>query len=55
MELPKLGIINIYLFKSKWSEMNTKKVYSKRECPQKDLLRLEDHEGVRKNMKDILS
>jgi hypothetical protein len=48
MELPKLGIMNIYLFKPKWPEMDTEKAHSKGECPQKDLLRLEDHEGVKK-------
>jgi hypothetical protein len=52
MELSKL-IWNIYFFKPKWPEMNIGKVHSKGECPQKDLLRLEDHEGVRKNMKIV--
>jgi hypothetical protein len=53
MELPKLGIRNIFLFKPKWPEMNTGKAHLKRECPQKDLLMLEDHEGGRKKMKII--
>jgi hypothetical protein len=35
MELPKLGIRNIYLSKPKWPKMNTGKAHSKRECPSK--------------------
>jgi hypothetical protein len=53
MELPKSGIKNIYLFEPKWPEMNTGKIHLKGECPQKNLLMLEDHEGGRKNMKTV--
>jgi hypothetical protein len=53
MELPKLGIRDTYLFKPKWLQMNTGKAHLKGECPPKDILMLEDHEGVRKNMKTI--
>jgi hypothetical protein len=53
MDLPKLGIMNTYLLKPKWLKKNTRKVYLKRECPQKDILRLEDQKGVRKNMKIV--
>jgi hypothetical protein len=49
MDLPKLGIRNTYLFKPKWLKRNTGKFHLKRECSQKDILRLEDQEGVRKN------
>jgi hypothetical protein len=51
MELPKLGITDIYLFKPKWPEKNTRKAHLKGECPPKVILMLEDYEGVRKNMK----
>jgi hypothetical protein len=50
MELPKLGIINIYLFKPKGPEMNIGKAHLKGVCPQKDLLMLEAHEGFRKKI-----
>jgi hypothetical protein len=53
MKLPKLGIMNIYLLKPKWPELNTGKAHLKKECPRKDILMLEDHEGVKKNMKII--
>jgi hypothetical protein len=53
VDLPKLGKEDIYLFKFKWPKMNTGKVHLKGECPQKDLLMLEAHEGVRKNMKIV--
>ena len=53
MELPKLGIRNIYLLKPKWLKMNIMKAHLKGACPKKDLLRLEDHEGIRKNMKIV--
>jgi hypothetical protein len=53
MELPKLGIRNIYLLKPKWPERNTGKAHLKGECPRKDILILEDYERVRKNMKII--
>jgi hypothetical protein len=48
MDLPKSGIRDTYLFKPKWLKMNTEKVHLKGECPLKDILRLEDQEGVRK-------
>jgi hypothetical protein len=53
MDLPKLGIKDTYLFKLKWPERNTRKVHLKGECPQKDILMLEDQEGIRKNMKIV--
>jgi hypothetical protein len=53
MELPKLGIRDTYLFKPKWSELNTGKAHLKGECPRKDILMLEDHEGIRKNMEIV--
>jgi hypothetical protein len=53
MDLPKLGIRNIYLFKPKWLKKNTEKIHLKRECPRKDILRLDDQEGVRKNRKIV--
>jgi hypothetical protein len=53
MDLPKSGIRDIYLFKPKWLKRNTKKVHLKRECPLKNILRLEDQEGVRKNRKIV--
>jgi hypothetical protein len=34
--------------------MNTMKAHSKGECPQKDLLRLEDYEGVRRKKMKIV-
>jgi hypothetical protein len=51
MDLPKLGIRDTYLFKPKWLKRNTEKVHFKRECPRKNISRLEDQEGVRKNRK----
>jgi hypothetical protein len=48
MNLPKLGIRDTYLFKPKGSERNTGKVHLKGECPQKDILMLKDHEGIRR-------
>jgi hypothetical protein len=48
MKLPKLGIRDTYHFKLKWPEKNTGKVHLRGECPQKDILMFEDHEGVRK-------
>jgi hypothetical protein len=53
MELPKLGIMDTYLFKPKWPELNAGKAHLKGECPRKDVLMLEDHEGVRKNMEIV--
>jgi hypothetical protein len=53
MNLPKLGIRDTYLFKPKWIKMNTEKVHFKGECPRKDISRLNDQEGVRKNRKII--
>jgi hypothetical protein len=35
MELPKLGIRDTYLFKSKWPEMNIGKAHLKEEMPSK--------------------
>jgi hypothetical protein len=54
MELPKLGIRDTYLFKFKWPGMSTRKTHLKRECPRKDLLILEDHEGVIKTYENNL-
>jgi hypothetical protein len=48
MDLPKLGIRDTYLFKPKWLKRNAEKVRLKGECPRKDILRLDDQEGVRK-------
>jgi hypothetical protein len=48
MDLPKLGIRDTYLFKPKWLKRNIEKVHLKGECPQKDILRLDDQEGVKK-------
>jgi hypothetical protein len=53
MDLPKLGIRDTYLFKPKWLKRNTWKIHLKGECPQKDILRLEDQEGVKKNRKIV--
>jgi hypothetical protein len=53
MDLPKLGIRDTYLLKPKWLKMNTEKVHLKGECPRKDISRLDDQEGVRKNRKII--
>ena len=50
MDLPKLGIIDTYLSKPKWLKKNKMEVL-KGECFQKDIQRLEDYEGVRKNIK----
>jgi hypothetical protein len=55
MKLPKLRIMNIYLLKPKWPEMNTGKAHFKGECPQKDLLILEDHKRGRENRKNSSS
>jgi hypothetical protein len=49
MDLPKLGIRDTYLFKPKWLKRNTEKIHIKGECPLKDISRLDDQEGVRKN------
>jgi hypothetical protein len=51
MDLPKLGIRDTYFLKPKWLKRNTEKVHFKGEYPQKDISRLEDQEGVRKNRK----
>jgi hypothetical protein len=53
MDLPKLGIKDTYLFKPKWPKRNTGKVHLKGECPQKDILMLEDQEGIKKKMKIV--
>jgi hypothetical protein len=53
MELPKLGIMNTYHFKPKWLELNIGKAHLKGECPRKDILMLENHERVRKNMEIV--
>jgi hypothetical protein len=53
MDLPKSGIIDIYLLKPKWPGTNTGKAHLKKDCPQKDILMFEDHEGVRKNMEIV--
>jgi hypothetical protein len=53
MDLPKSGIRDTYLFKPKWLKRNTEKVHLKGECPLKDILKLEDQEGVRKNRKIV--
>jgi hypothetical protein len=55
MDLPKSGIRDTYLFKPKWLKRNTEKVHLKEECPLKDILRLENQEGVRKNRKNSTS
>jgi hypothetical protein len=47
----KLGIRDTYLFKPKWLKRNTEKVHFKEECSRKDISRLDDQEGVRKNRK----
>jgi hypothetical protein len=53
MDLPKLGIMDTYLFKPKWLKSNTEKVQLKRECPLKDISRLDDQERVIKNRKIV--
>jgi hypothetical protein len=53
MDLPKSEIRDTYLFKPKWLKRNTEKVQLKRECPLKDISRLDDQEGVRKNRKIV--
>jgi hypothetical protein len=53
MDLPKLGIRDTYLFKPKWLKMNTEKVHLKGEYLRKDISRLDDQEGVKKNRKII--
>jgi hypothetical protein len=55
MKLPKLGIMDTYLFKPKWLELNTRKAHLKGECLQKDIFILEDHEGVRKKYENSTS
>jgi hypothetical protein len=55
MDLPKLRIWDTYLFKPKWLKRNTEKVHLKGECPRKDISRLDDQEGVRKNRKNSTS
>ena len=49
MDLQKLGIRDI----PKWLERNTEKAHLKGNAPQMDILILEDHEGVRKNMEIV--
>jgi hypothetical protein len=53
MDLQKLGIRDTYLFKPKWLKRNIEKVHFKGECPRKDISRLDDQEGVRKNRKIV--
>jgi hypothetical protein len=53
MDLPKLGIRNTYLFQPNWLKRNIGKVHLKGECPQKNILRLDDQEGVKKNRKIV--
>jgi hypothetical protein len=53
MDLPKLGIRDTYLFKLKWLKRNIGKVHFKGKYPRKDISRLEDQEGVRKNRKIV--
>jgi hypothetical protein len=53
MDLPKLGIRDTYLFKPKWLKRNIGKVHFKGKYPRKDISRLEDQEGVRKNRKIV--
>jgi hypothetical protein len=53
MDLSKLRIRDTYLLKPKWLKMNTEKVHLKGECPRKDISRLDDQEGVRKNRKIV--
>jgi hypothetical protein len=53
MDLPKSGIRDTYFLKPKWLKRNTRKVHFKGEYPQKDISRLEDKEGVRKNRKIV--
>jgi hypothetical protein len=55
MDLPKLGIRDTYLLKPKWLKRNIDKVHLKGECPRKDISRLDDQEGVRKNRKTPLT
>jgi hypothetical protein len=55
MNLPKLEIMNTYLIKPKWPERITGKVHFKGECPLKDILMLEDQEGVRKKYENNTS
>jgi hypothetical protein len=55
MDLPKLGIKDTYLFKPKWPKRNTGKVHLKGECPQKDILMLEDQEGIKKKNENSTS
>jgi hypothetical protein len=49
MKFPKLGIRDTYFLKPKWPELNIGKAHLKGDCPRKDILMLEDHEGFRKN------
>jgi hypothetical protein len=53
MDFPKLGIRDTYLFKPKWLKRNIEKVHLKGECLRKDISRLDDQEGVRKNRKIV--
>ena len=53
MNLQKLGIRDTYFFKPKYLKSNTMKVHLKRECPQKDISRLEDQVGVFLKMKVV--
>jgi hypothetical protein len=53
MDLQKLGIRDTYLFKPKWLKRNIEKVHLKGESPRKDISRLDDQKGVRKNKKII--
>jgi hypothetical protein len=55
MDLLKLRIRDTYLLKPKWPERNTRKVHLKGECPQKDILMLEDQEGLRKKYENSTS
>ena len=51
MDLLKIRIMDTYLFKFKWLKRIIIKVQFKGECPKNDISRLEDYEGVKKNMK----
>jgi hypothetical protein len=45
--------MDTYLFKPKWLKRNIGKVHLKGECSRKDILRLDDQEGIRKNRKIV--
>jgi hypothetical protein len=45
--------MDTYLFKPKWLKRNIGKVHLKGECSRKDILRLDDQKGVRKNRKIV--